>query len=99
MDITIAFFIICLLIVLLFFAYRFYVLYKNLHAEREDRTSAIEESNRKVLEQYRNKYLNALEKYASNKEMENFDKNEFLKYINAVKILCELPEKKDGKVE
>lgn len=96
MDITIAFFIICLLIVLLFFAYRFYVLYKNLHAEREDRTSAIEESNRKVLEQYRNKYLNALEKKASNEEMAKIDKVEFQKYIDALKELCELHEEKNG---
>lgn len=87
--------IICLPFVL-YFVYQVLVWIGDVCARRKQRALAVEESKRKVIEQYRDKYLDALEKYASNEKMEKIDKEAFQHYIDAIKELCELPEKKNG---
>ena len=83
--------------IVLYFVYQFLVWIGDVCARRKQRALAVEESKRKVIEQYRNKYLDVLEKKAFNKEEKKIDVDGFTKYIDALRELSELPAKKDVK--
>ena len=96
MEITLALFIIICLSILLFFVYHLLTWISNICTQKKQRSLAIEESKRKVIEEYRSRYLDALKENASKEKREKTDKDAFKNYIKAVKDLCDLPEKNNG---
>ena len=96
MEITLALFIIICLSILLFFVYHLLAWISNICTQRKQRSLAIEESKRKVIEEYRSRYLGALKEIASKEKREKIDIDAYQIYIKAVKELCDLPENNHG---
>ena len=76
-----------------YFAYRKEQIKSQQEVDAAKAIQADKESQRKVIEEYRNRYLNALKEKASNEEMKKINADEFQTYIEALKPLCEFPEK------
>ena len=76
-----------------YLAYRKEQIKSQQEVDKEKAIQADKESQRKVIEEYRNRYLNALKATASIEDMKKINADEFQKYIDALKELCEFPEK------
>lgn len=76
-----------------YFAYRKEQVKSQQEVDGAKAIQAETESKRKVIEEYRNLYLNALKVTTSIEEMKKINADEFQKYIEALKDLCEFPEK------
>ncbi len=75
-----------------YFAYRREQIKSQKEEAEAKAIQAEKESKRKVIEEYRNRYLNALKETASIEDMKKINADEFQKYIDALKALCEQKE-------
>jgi predicted membrane protein len=75
-----------------YFAYRKEQIKSQKEEAEAKAIQAEKESKRKVIEEYRNRYLNALKVTTSIEEMKKINAEEFQKYIEALKALSEQKE-------
>ena len=89
---VLALFIILVLYILLYFIYKTAERITANRREKERMAQEEEESKRKIVEEYRKKYFDALGQKALVDEMKKRDAKEFDAYIDALKPLCKLPK-------